>query len=501
MAAYGMLILYDNLFLMEWLLTVLLILLLLVLSGARAESKSVRFFAGGALLGVAALGRASVLVFFPCALLWMAMGAGLRPRPPVARRWRWGLAFGVGLAIAIAPATLRNLVVGKDRVLVSSNGGLNLFIGNNSIGRGTYLPLDQIARAAGAGGEDHPSVDLSWMLTGRRVAEAARGRTLKPSEVSDFWTQRAWSAMRADPARTLRIFGRKLLLVWNAAEIPQIEDPALYRDLIPLLRWPLVRFGWVAPWALLGALLALRSREERRRWSLVLWFAAAFTLSVAVFFVTARYRVPIVPVVLLLAAYSGEQLVALARRSWRALVLPAVALAGLAAVVHLDLVRFDRSAAFINLGIALADEGRHDQAIATFERAIALAPGDPVARMNLGTAYLKAGRNSEAAQTFRDAAGRFPRTMSLWRGLGESEAQLGNAAAAAAAFRAAAMLEPRDPYLWFRLGGAEFVAGRVDSARAALARADALDPGNEAIRALQAQMDAAIGRPKRGGPE
>jgi Flp pilus assembly protein TadD len=444
-----------------------------------------------------------VLFFAPLALFWIAIGAGPEPAPTTARRWRWGLAFAIGLVLAIAPATLRNLVVGKDRVLVSSNGGLNLFIGNNPIGRGTYLPLDQIARAAGVGGAENAAIDVSWMITdpsGRRVAEAARGRPLAPSEVSDFWAERAFAAMRADPGRTLRIFGRKLLLVWNATEIPQIEDPALYRDLIPFLRGPLVRFGWVAPLALLGVAFALRNGAERRRWNLILLFALAFTLSIAVFFVTARYRVPIAPVVLLLAAYASEQMVAIARRSWRAVILPVAALAGCASIVHLDLVRFDRSAAYVSLGIALAEEGRNDAAITAFQRAIALAPGDPVAPMNLGTAFLKAGRNAEAAATFRTGATRFPRTMSLWRGLGESEALLGNAAAAAAAFRQAAMIEPRDPYLWFRVGGAEFVAGRVDSARAALARGDALDPGNEAIRDLRARMEAEIAKRSGGGP-
>jgi tetratricopeptide (TPR) repeat protein len=334
--------------------------------------------------------------------------------------------------------------------------------------------------------------------TGRRVAEAARGRPLVPSQVSRFWAECAFAAMNADPGRTFRIFGRKLLLFWNATEIPQIEDPALYRDLIPFLRLPLVQFGWVAPLGLLGMLLAIASGGERRRWLVLLLLAGAFTLSVAVFFVTARYRVPIVPLVIVFAAYAGEQIVARvrrvlhSRRSWPALAWPMGALAGLAVLVHLELVRFDHSAGFLTLGIALADEGRYDEAITAFERARDLAPGDPVTRMNLGTAHLKAGRTAAAAEIFRDATQRFPRTMSLWRGLGESEALGGNAPAAAAAFRAAATLEPGDPYLWFRLGGAEFVAGRADSARVALARALDVDPGNEAIRSLQTRLEAAI---------
>jgi tetratricopeptide (TPR) repeat protein len=495
MAAYGMLILYDNLFLMEWLLVLLLLTLLLVLTGATAGSRNRRFAGAGVILGLAALGRASLLAFAPLALLWIVAGAGTRAaRGGLRWRWGWSAAFLAGLILAIAPATAHNWILGHDRVLVSANGGLNLFIGNNAIGRGTYLPMDQLARAAGAGGQ---AVDVSWMLTdpsGRRVAETARGRALKPSEVSRFWSERALTAMRADPARTARIFGRKLLLFWNAIEIPQIEDPALYHDLIPLLRLPLVRFGWVAPLALLGIGLAIAG-SERRRWALVLLFIAAFTLSIVVFFVTARDRVPIVPVVILLAAFAGEALVARARavkRSWIGLAWPVAALIGFAVLVHWPIARFDRSAAYVSLGIALADEGRHDEAIDAFEHARDLAPGDPVAQMNLGTALLKANRLAEAADAFRAGTERFPRTASLWHGLGECEARLEHAAEAATAFRAAAALEPRDPYLWLRLGGAEFAAGHIDSARAAFARGLAVDPQNAQIRALSQQMETAI---------
>jgi Flp pilus assembly protein TadD len=496
MAADGMLIQYDNHFLMEWLLALLLLASLLVLRGGRAAVGIGRALAAGALLGVMALGRASLLLIAPFVLVWLWLTTA-----GDARRWRRLLAYVAGIGLVIAPVTVRNAVVGGDRVFVTANGGLNLFIGNNRIGRGTYLPLDQIARAAGA---SEAAVDISWMLTdpsGRRVAEAATGRALKPSEVSDFYRDRTADYVKEMPGRALRILGRKLLLFWNAAEIPQIEDPALYRDLIPLLRLPLAAFGLIAPLALLGMGMAVAA-PRRRDWLLPLGYVLGFLLSVVLFFVTARYRAPIVPILILFAAFAGEELVrrlralggaggALAARRRRFLV-PGLALAALAALVHLDLITTDRSAAYNSLGIAFADEGRHAEAIAAFAKAAALAPGDPVARHNLGMAHLKAGQTAEATRVLRDATARFPRSASLWRTLGESEARLGDAAAAARAFRAAAELEPQDPYLWMRLGGAEFASGRVDSARSALARGAGIAPDHPGIRTLRAELEAAV---------
>jgi Flp pilus assembly protein TadD len=494
-AGYGMLILYDNHFLMEWLLTLLILAVLLQLASVGSRTGAVVVFGGGVLLGLAALGRASLLLFVPGALLWLWLGGGTGAGAGGRRRTGWILAYAAGIALAIAPVAARNAVVGRDRVLITSNGGLNLFIGNNPIGRGTYMPLDQVARAAGV--KDIP-IDVSWMITdpsGRSVAEAALKRSLRPSEVSAFYTRRTLDYARADPGRALRILGRKLLLFWNATEIAQIEDPALYRDLIPLMRAPLVSFGVAGPLALAGLALALTG-ERRRRLLLLTLFVAAFTLSVVAFFVTARYRAPAVPVLLLLAAFAVVELGRRARDARRRvrgaarqLAWSGLALAGFAVVTHLDLVHTDRAAAYISLGIALADEGRDAEAIAAFARAVEAAPGDPVSRYNLGAAYLKAGRLEEAAATFRGAVELAPRSVTGWAGLAESHARLGQPEPAAAAFRRAAALAGKDASLWFQAGRHALAAGQIDSARGAASKALALEPGNEAIHQLVQEIE------------
>jgi Flp pilus assembly protein TadD len=447
-----------------------------------------------------ALGRASLLLFAPCALVWLWLCAGGSSR----HRRRLLIAYVLGIALVIAPVTVRNAIVGGDLVLISSNGGLNLFIGNNPLGRGTYVELDQVAKAAGI--RDVP-VDVSWMMTdpsGRRLAEAATGRPLEPSAVSAFYAERTWDYVRAEPGRALRILGRKVLLFWNATEIAQIEDPALYRELIPLLRAPLLTFGVAGPLGLLGLVFAL-GKEYRRRSLLLTLYAFAFTTSVVLFFVTARYRAPLVPVILLLAALAVCEVVNRIRRATgrgavpiaRALLPPLLLLSGSTALVHLDLVEINRAASYISLGIALADEGRDDEAIAAFERAVASAPGDPVARYNLGAAYLKAGRHAQARTVFEESVQRTPRSAACWGGLGESLVRLGDSRRAAIAFRNATALEPRDPALWARLAVTERASGRPDSGIAALSRALALDPESSALLQMMDEMRAVPPRDPR----
>jgi Flp pilus assembly protein TadD len=216
---------------------------------------------------------------------------------------------------------------------------------------------------------------------------------------------------------------------------------------------------------------------------------------VALFFVTARYRAPLVPILLLLAAFAAVELARRALRPARGLAAraralgpPLAAVAALAVVVHLDLVRIDRAAAYIGLGIALAAEGRDPEAIAAFRSAVAAAPGDPVAQINLAAAHLKAGDPASARDAFRAAVALAPRSAVGWSGLAESHARLGEPREAAAALRRAIGLSTGEPSLWARLAVAERAAGRLDSARAAIARAQELDPRNDAIRELGAEL-------------
>src|SRR5262249_52737614 len=110
------------------------------------------------------------------------------------------------------------------------------------------------------------------------------------------------------------LFAWKLLLFWNRFSIPQVEGfEAMARD-TPLARPPFWRSFAFLPLALFASagacLAALRRRVSlddaaRVRVLLAAW-AGAYAVSIALFFVTDRYRVPILPVLVLLAACGVE---------------------------------------------------------------------------------------------------------------------------------------------------------------------------------------------------
>jgi hypothetical protein len=92
----------------------------------------------GALWGAAVLTRETVLYFVPLAAAWLATGKGGRARIR-------GAAFLVAALLVVAPWTYRNWVAFEAFVPVSTAGGQNLFQGNALIPRDeTYVMVDAV---------------------------------------------------------------------------------------------------------------------------------------------------------------------------------------------------------------------------------------------------------------------------------------------------------------------------------------------------------------------
>ena len=85
-----------------------------------------RFLVCGVMFGIASIVVPSVLLFaalIPIGLLWKFSSR---------QRWTYTAVFLVGMAISIGPVAMHNHIIGGDSVLISYNGGINFYIGNNA---------------------------------------------------------------------------------------------------------------------------------------------------------------------------------------------------------------------------------------------------------------------------------------------------------------------------------------------------------------------------------
>jgi tetratricopeptide (TPR) repeat protein len=398
-ALCGTLAYYDGLLLGTTLELFLLCASLLVLAGSRRASTAA---VSGALLGLAILVRPNLLLFAAFALVWI-LAASSRPR------WSHAALFALGCFVAISPMTIRNYMAADDFVAVSSGAGVNLFIGNNPHANG-YMTIPP-----GSGLEI-----TSLFESSRAAAEEATGTSaMKPSSVSRYWASRAVDFMLDHPARTLGLLVTKLRLFWNHYEIPNLHNKYFLADAYtPSLRWLFVGFGLIAPLALVGMVLELRRSARGATTGLYLGFVITYMCSVVPFFVTSRYRVAVVPLLIVFAAAGLRRVTELAReRRFGWLGVAVVVGAGSAVWVGQGVTEanyaFGRTVAgMAHVDIALEepeDAAAHLNAgIVELKKALELSPGLIAPHYHLGLAYRRSGFERKAVAEFTTVLGYQP---------------------------------------------------------------------------------------------
>ena len=333
----------------------------------------------GAAVGAAALTRESLVLVIP--LVLFALGRA---------RGRGALGLGLlGVGLAGAPLVVRNVVAGAPALSYTANFGPNLWIGNHAGADGLYQ-----AMRPGRGSPGFERRDA------RLLAErAAGGETLDDGQVSAYWRRAATSWAAAEPLTALTLTGKKAWLLAHDTEwmdsvaygAVRTENPWLGALGVPL------RFGVLLPLALLGALYAGRSRRYLVL-PVVLLLAAHLP-----FFVFGRFRAPVLPLMALLAVLGVRGL--WVRRDWRAgLAALAALLVAVAAFLPAPAsAKSPIATSFNNVGVALLERGRLEDARAAFERAVAADPQHANANFHLGEALAELG-DLDAAEPFLVAA-------------------------------------------------------------------------------------------------
>jgi protein O-mannosyl-transferase len=149
-------------------------------------------------------------------------------------------------------------------------------------------------------------------------------------------------------------------------------------------------------------------------------------------------------------------------------------------------------------GAVFGNRGQLGEAIAHFERVVALRPSRAHHRANLGLALLKARQPAEAAEQFQRVLAEEPRDVDTRRRLGLALAQQGQLGEASRELERAVADNPRHVDALTTLGMMLIDLGRPGEALAYLERAVALDPGSAPAReALARAGSATAARPRR----
>ena len=186
---------------------------------------------------------------------------------------------------------------------------------------------------------------------------------------------------------------RKAGLLIGSYEIPNHFNIYFFREnFAPVLRWPLVWYTLALPFGVLGLVAGLR-RGRRSRLAAACLLAIAAT--VLLFFVTSRYRLPLLIWLLPFAGYGLTLLVtALRERRWRLIGFLLALLLATGALMHLPLVRAkDFHDDWETLAFYWGRQGDWDRAAFYNQQALRENMRSAAAWQNLGYAYTQRGRD------------------------------------------------------------------------------------------------------------
>lgn len=338
--------------------------------------------AAGVALGLLALLRENALV------LALPLGWALAGSAGPGRRARGAVlgAAAAGLLACLLPVAVHNHAAGGVPLPTTANAGVNFWIGNGAGANGQYREI-----VPGRGHPDYEQMDA------RRLAEEASGRTLGPTAVSRHWFSRALREMGQEPAGALANLGRKARLLAGRDEVMDSVSLASFQDTSLVLRTlgP-IGFGLLLPLAAAGAVLAVR-----RGGAVPLLLAAGLlALSILAFFVTGRFRLGLVPLLIPLAA--------LAIVSWRDLAHRPAAIAVLVLAAALSWwpqpgLGDVRAASAANLADEYLRRADFPAAERWAAQARRRAPSSAEAAYNLGLALRWQGRYAEAREPLQAA--------------------------------------------------------------------------------------------------
>jgi Flp pilus assembly protein TadD/4-amino-4-deoxy-L-arabinose transferase-like glycosyltransferase len=392
LAFYGPMVFYEAQVLKTvWTVFLLLVLMHVLLSAWETRSLGLWTLAG-LLLALLGLVRGNTLLYVPLVLVWEIL---------VSRRWGWArfsaalLALVLGVAIPLGAVMMRNYLVGGDWVLSSSHVGFNFYIGNHKDADGAYQYVHGVREDPMYEGED-----------ARVLASRNAGRDLRPSEASAYWFSRAVSFIRDDPARWLWLEMIKLGRFVNAEEILDTWSPRFLAQRVPLLRLAFLNYALLLPPGLVGVVILFRRGARAHLVNLLILGTA---LSVIVFYLFGRYRMPVVPLFAVTSSAAAFEFVRWMREGQYEKPILAVLAVVLAAWVELVDIPGATSAAeyraaeHCNLAVLYEDSNDPAKAKHEYDRALTVFPRYSRALCALGHIHLREGKSESARGLLHEA--------------------------------------------------------------------------------------------------
>jgi 4-amino-4-deoxy-L-arabinose transferase-like glycosyltransferase len=491
LALYGAITFYEGQLLMMWLGTLINMTMLYLLYRMNERPGIGKYAIVGFLIGLSALARANVLIFLPVLLVWILFVANEK------RRLAGALVLIIAAAVAILPATIHNYLASRDVVPITSNGGVNFYIGNSEDATGIFYPPKGINLVTDSAVEEY--------------VERLLARELKPSELSRYWFDEAFDFIKHNAGKEIVLLLRKTAMFFNGYEVPQIESYDIARQNYGSLRVLFLNFWVILTLALTGMIFLWK---DWRKLFFLYGFLFSFSLSIILFFVTARYRVQVARILCLFAAQAVlvvlPRIIASVKRNLVPLMVFLAILAltrpGLFALPEEDVrwrehthqarrlnkvgkhaeaiaeinqaiqIHPDYADSYIVRGLIYKEQGNTFKAIDDYSRALTIDSRLPVAHYDLAQMLRRAKMFEPAVQSYLAAIKLNPLMLEAYNNLGYTYRQMKQYEKSIEYFEKVIEKNPRYVKAYNNLGASLAESGELDRAIEAFQQATRIDP-------------------------
>jgi len=484
-AAYGTIIFYEAMLLIPVIFIFLNLLAVYLLLKYKGDYNLKRWLLAGLVVGLSAIARPNILLLAPIFLIWIYFG--FMHIKEIKKRLTIPLIYLLGILIPVFSVTIRNLAVTGEPILISSQGGVNLYIGNNPDTEGLTMLMPEIKL-----NEALPWTEFTQAT--REAAEKEVGHKLTAGEESNFWTGKAFRFIINNPGEFIGITLKKTLyfiLGFENSDQTDIYQSRDYSSLSSLLIWkkPIYfPFGLIFPLGLIGMIMCWPKRKEL---ALFYIFIIGYIPTVVLFLVTARHRLTVIPFLIIFAVFAVLAMIEwVQKKKWNKAGLYAVIffavliltnrtyfdigfenlfqthfnlaltherqgdLAAAEKEYRAALEEFPYSATTLNnLGNLLYRTARYDEALTYFQRSMEAEPDFADAYNNAGLIYEVRNDYENAERFYKMAAELDPKLYQADLNLGDLALAGNDLAGAETFYRSALDKAPETAVVYFKLGG------------------------------------------------
>jgi tetratricopeptide (TPR) repeat protein len=436
---------------------------------------------------LAILTRPVMLPFFGAGCVWLIFIWFLE-HLDAAKFIRGIISVSFGFLVVASPVLiLSHRITGRARILPYS-GGINFYIGNNP----NYKKTITIRPG------------LRW----RELIAIPSTRGIEDDHgMERFFQEKTIDFIVSEPLSFLKGLVYKTAQFFNSREMPRNMDIYLFRKwsrLLGLLVWKIGRFGF--PYGVLLPLAFLGLGFYWRKIPVPVWHSLLFyPASVIVVFVSSRYRIPVVPVIVILAAAGlGAIWNTVQEKRWKKLAVAcmiALVIGGVSSATgpfYEERLNYEAEL-YYGMGSTFDKWGKVDEAKSEYLKAIELRADYAEAHYNLANILQSQGRLQEAISHYNQSVQIKPNSIEIRNNFGAALQMQGRVDQAIKQWEKVLELDPEDPYAHFNIGLARAGQGKHNQSikhfnKALQARPDWVDAhvNMGMILFQQGQIDEAI---------